>query len=284
MHIDVYNGYPFSVFLALTFHSVVLGGLLYLQAERPSEVMDILQPPIIKAILVNENPQIRQEELLEQQRLIRIEDQRRAREEADRRAREEQARAEAAAQQQAREQAEREAAAERERQAAARRDQQAREAEAQREREAAEAREREARQRQEAEAQRQRELAAEQERQRQRDAEAAAAVAADIARTEAEMVASYSAVIHDLVQRNWDRPPSARNGMTAVLRIRMVPTGDILEVEIVRSSGDPAFDRAAETAVYRVGQFRELQGMPINLFNQNFRSFLLTFRPEDLLN
>ena len=64
----------------------------------------------------------------------------------------------------------------------------------------------------------------------------------------------------------------------------MVPTGDILDVQLVQSSGDYAFDRAAETAIYRVGRFQELQGMPINMFNENFRSLLLTFRPEDLLN
>ena len=72
--------------------------------------------------------------------------------------------------------------------------------------------------------------------------------------------------------------------MTTVLRIRMVPTGDILNVEIIRSSGDAAFDRAAETAINRVGRFTELQGMPTNMFNTNFRTLLLTFRPEDLLN
>ena len=72
--------------------------------------------------------------------------------------------------------------------------------------------------------------------------------------------------------------------MTAVLRIRLVPTGDVIDVEIVRSSGDAAFDRAAEDAVRAVGRFRELSSMPPRLFEANFRSLLLTFRPEDLLN
>jgi len=61
-------------------------------------------------------------------------------------------------------------------------------------------------------------------------------------------------------------------------------TGDVLDVAIVQSSGDFAFDRAAESAVLKVGRFRELQGMPTRLFDRNFRSFLLTFRPQDLLN
>jgi len=72
--------------------------------------------------------------------------------------------------------------------------------------------------------------------------------------------------------------------MEAVLRIRMVPTGDVVDVAIVRSSGDPAFDRSAENAVRAVGRFSELQGMPPRMFERSFRSLLLTFRPEDLLN
>jgi colicin import membrane protein len=137
------------------------------------------------------------------------------------------------------------------------------------------------------EAERQQQEAQRQEQQRQADAAAQAAAEASAreqAETESEIVMAYTAVIHDLVQRNWSRPPSARNDMTAVLRIRLVPTGDVVDVEIVRSSGDAAFDRAAETAVRAVGRFSELQGMPPRMFERSFRSLLLTFRPEDLLN
>jgi hypothetical protein len=69
-------------------------------------------------------------------------------------------------------------------------------------------------------------------------------------------------------------------------RLPFYPLGGIcvVDVEIVRSSGDAAFDRAAETAVRAVGRFSELQGMPPRMFERSFRSLLLTFRPEDLLN
>ncbi len=159
----------------------------------------------------------------------------------------------------------------------------------QREQQQREAEQQRQEQQREAEQQRQQELAAEQERQRQEQAQAQAraqqeADARELAETEAELVMAYSAVIHDLVQQYWSRPPSARNGMVVVLRIRMVPTGDVLDVEIVQSSGDFAFDRAAESAVLKVNRFTELQGMDPRLFDRNFRTFLLTFRPQDLLN
>ena len=137
---------------------------------------------------------------------------------------------------------------------------------------------------------RRRELAEQQERQRQqelqrqRQQEAAEAAAAEAARTEYELVQSATALIQQVVQENWSRPPSARNGMRAVLQIRMLPTGELVDATITQSSGDPAFDRSAETAVIRAAPFSELQDLPINVFNANFRSLSLIFEPEDLLN
>ncbi len=263
-----YNGYPVSIFFAITLHALVLVGLIYLQMVREPEVMDIVRPTLVKALMVDENPQLKNERLLEQQRLVRLDDQRKARDEEQRR---QQVQAETQRREQqetaAQEEKEIEAAALKERQVQER--QQADKLKQEREREA---------ERQATERQRQQELAAEQQRQQQAEA------SSEVATTESELVQSYTAVIHDLVKSNWSRPPSARNGMLAVLRIRMLPSGDVQSVEVERSSGDAAFDRAAESAVFRVGRFRELQGMPINLFNTNFRTFLLTFKPEDLLN
>jgi colicin import membrane protein len=153
-------------------------------------------------------------------------------------------------------------------------------------------REEDARREADEEDRRQRELAEQQERQRQqelqrqrqRQQEAAEAAAAEAARTEYELVQSATALIQQVVQENWSRPPSARNGMRAVLQIRMLPTGELVDATITQSSGDPAFDRSAETAVFRAAPFSELQDLPINVFNTNFRSLSLIFEPEDLLN
>lgn len=272
----VFNGYPLSVVLAVLLHVSVVGALLYFQ-QADTEVIDIVRPPSVKALLVNENPQARNEQV----------QQRQAQQERDQRAereRQEQQRLEAAQAEQRREQAEREA--EEQRVAERQQDQERRQAE---QRQAEQQRVAEEQRQREAEERRQQEVAAEQERQRQEQAQAQAlaqqeADSRELAETDAELVMAYSAVIHDLVQQYWSRPPSARNGMVVVLRIRMVPTGDILDVAIVQSSGDFAFDRAAESAVLKVNRFTELQGMDPRLFDRNFRTFLLTFRPQDLLN
>lgn len=93
---------------------------------------------------------------------------------------------------------------------------------------------------------------------------------------------SYEELIAERVRQNWNRPPSARNGMTTVLEIRMVPTGQVLGVRVVQSSGDAPFDRAAEQAVKRVDRFEEVKNIPPDIFEKHFRQFLFTFRPEDL--
>ncbi|MFL2873719.1 MAG: MotA/TolQ/ExbB proton channel family protein [Pseudohongiellaceae bacterium] len=110
------------------------------------------------------------------------------------------------------------------------------------------------------------------------------AAEAAAARTELELVQSATAIIQQAVQQVWNRPPSARNGMRAILQIRMLPTGELLDVRITETSGDPAFDRASENAIYSAAPFIELADLPINIFNTNFRTLSLIFQPEDLLN
>lgn len=93
---------------------------------------------------------------------------------------------------------------------------------------------------------------------------------------------SHAALIERAIIAHWSRPASARNDMQAELLIQLVPTGEVVQVSVVRSSGNAAFDRAAENAVRRAGRFPELQQLPSRVFEQNFRRFRLVFRPEDL--
>ena len=102
------------------------------------------------------------------------------------------------------------------------------------------------------------------------------------AETVAELAQSYSAVIAKRIHENWSRPPSARNGMECLLLLHLVPSGEVVDVSVIEGSGNGAFDRSAEQAVRRVGRFNELQGMPTNVFEQNFRRLKMRFKPQDL--
>lgn len=93
---------------------------------------------------------------------------------------------------------------------------------------------------------------------------------------------SYMDSVRRSIQRYWSRPASARNGMVVELRIYLIPTGDVVNVAIAKSSGDTAFDRAAVNAVKKAGGFPELKALPNHIFEQYYRQFTIKFNPEDL--
>lgn len=127
------------------------------------------------------------------------------------------------------------------------------------------------------------------------EAELAAIARADLARaveeeeqqleataTAEEMALSYASLIQQTVVNYWSRPPSARNGMEALLQIQLIPTGEVVSVSVLKSSGNTAFDRSAINAVEKAGSFPELKNLPAREFEKTFRRFRLLFRPEDL--
>lgn len=99
--------------------------------------------------------------------------------------------------------------------------------------------------------------------------------------SEEQVVRSYHAAIYDLVRTNWSRPPSARIGMSARLQVELIPTGEVVSVTVIDSSGNNAFDRSAERAVRQARQFEVPDEN--RLFEEHFRRFYLLFQPEDLM-
>lgn len=99
---------------------------------------------------------------------------------------------------------------------------------------------------------------------------------------EFDEIQQVAALMQARITQNWRRPPSARNGMEALLTISLVPTGEVVGINVSTSSGSSAFDRSAIAAVERVGQFPEVAVLSISDFERYFRRFPLRFRPEDL--
>ena len=56
-----------------------------------------------------------------------------------------------------------------------------------------------------------------------------------------ELASSYADYIFERVAANWSRPPSARRDMEVELLVQLVPTGQVVSVVVVRSSGNTAF-------------------------------------------
>jgi len=100
-----------------------------------------------------------------------------------------------------------------------------------------------------------------------------------------QVAASYDDVIRRYVSQQWRRPPTARNGMVVEVRLSMLPTGQITDAVVIRSSGDPGFDQSAVQAVKNVGRIPEMQQLSSENpaeFNRLYRQRNLRFRPEDL--
>jgi colicin import membrane protein len=97
-----------------------------------------------------------------------------------------------------------------------------------------------------------------------------------------QIVMSYASWISERVGNSWSRPPSARSGMIVKLRVNLVPTGRVVSVDVVESSGDEAFDRSAVQAVHKAEPYSRLAELESDLFDEQFRQFVFIFNPQDL--
>ena len=98
--------------------------------------------------------------------------------------------------------------------------------------------------------------------------------------TDDEKAMAYVAQIQREIVQNWSRPPSARNGMEALLRVLLIPTGEVIDVKVKDSSGNDAFDRSAVLAVTKARRF--VVPTDSRRFERDFREFTVLFRPDDL--
>jgi colicin import membrane protein len=71
-------------------------------------------------------------------------------------------------------------------------------------------------------------------------------------------------------------PPSVQGNPEAEVVVTLLPGGEVLNVRIKKSSGNPAYDEAVERAVRRARPFEVPAG---DAFQRNFREFTMAFRP-----
>ena len=98
--------------------------------------------------------------------------------------------------------------------------------------------------------------------------------------TDLEKVMYFSSLIRDQIMSNWREPKSSRVGLKTEFIISLVPTGEVIDVSLTKSSGDKAFDQSALLAINKVNMFYDLE-MPRKLFDENFRKFTVVFSPKE---
>ena len=89
-------------------------------------------------------------------------------------------------------------------------------------------------------------------------------------------VASYSDLIRQKVERNWRQPPGDIAGLACHVRVRLIPGGEVVDAQVIQSSGNTFFDHSVELAT------RKASPLPLpsdpNMFKY-FRTLEFNFRP-----
>lgn len=81
-------------------------------------------------------------------------------------------------------------------------------------------------------------------------------------------------MIRPRVENRW---VGAKSGLSCIIRVTTLPGGEVRDAQVVRSSGDPAFDRSAEAAVLKSSPLP----MPADAkVAQALRSFQFLFKPD----
>ena len=102
---------------------------------------------------------------------------------------------------------------------------------------------------------------AEQEKQRKAEAdarqrEAEQALQAQLAEEESlaratSALSEFIPYIQEKVQNSWLRPAGSPRGLRCVIRVKLIPGGEVVGANVVKSSGDALFDRSVESAVLK---------------------------------
>lgn len=93
--------------------------------------------------------------------------------------------------------------------------------------------------------------------------------------------ADFSRQIIDGILIHWKSPETSNDTLETIVNIRLVPTGRMVGVNIIKSSGNNSFDKRIEMALFKVEQFKGLISMDSKMFEENFRSLQLRFSSDN---
>jgi len=137
------------------------------------------------------------------------------------------------------------------------------------------------------EAEKQQKIAQEKQRQeklvRQKEAAAKQAeesrVRAQNARIAKKAMADAKVLIKRKIMQNWNQPSAIPDGLSCTIRVNLIPsTGDVMLVNVEKSSGNRLFDESAERAALKASTLPVPKDPKIA---QQFRSFVLLFDPNN---
>ncbi|MFC3679056.1 cell envelope integrity protein TolA [Bacterioplanoides pacificum] len=274
------DSYGFAVVVALIVHLLVAGLFLLQWPESKPRMAEPVPQHMIANVVQEENKAVKQRrEKAEQQRQRKaLAEKRRAQQQRQQqlaaKRKKEQQRREKLKQQQL---AKQKAAAEKKRKAEAERlkqqqlaEQQAAEQKAQQQRQEQQRQEQQRLEQQMLRQLAQEQAAAELEAQRQAEIKAERAAATTL---------EHTALIRDRITSAWRYPPAVAAEMEVTVRLTLVPTGEVIQVQIINSSGHQGLDRSVEQAIHKASPLPVPNDIAV--FEQNFRHLTMKFRPEN---
>lgn len=120
--------------------------------------------------------------------------------------------------------------------------------------------------------------AAEKQRQEEEAEERAELARAHKAKLQQGKIDQYKALIRQKIQRSFPEWELFSRNLTCKLKVRILPGGVVVGVKVVESSGNSAFDAAAQRATFKASP------LPVpedpDLF-QEFKSLTFPFKPEE---
>ena len=90
------------------------------------------------------------------------------------------------------------------------------------------------------------------------------------------IISEYVLYIQEKVQRNWARPLDSHDGLSCTVEVRLLPSGDVIDANVVRGSGNPAFDRSVQAAVFKASPLPVPSDPEVM---EQFRSLRFEFTP-----
>lgn len=91
-------------------------------------------------------------------------------------------------------------------------------------------------------------------------------------------IEKYTQRIYAEIYRAWTVPLDGKEGLITEVRVRLIPSGDVVTVDVAKSSGDPVFDRSVTNAIQKASP---LPVPPVNsgLFEE-FRDLTLRLKKK----
>jgi colicin import membrane protein len=99
-------------------------------------------------------------------------------------------------------------------------------------------------------------------------------------KSEQNQVELYSSLIIQSLQSAWRKPINIQDGLVCDLRITINKNGRIININLIKSSGNIRFDNSAMKALQRIETFNFFDSIPYNIYLSNFKNIVITFNPS----